>query len=556
MMSHGLKVEASPFIPFFGSEEIERLERLAALADVALSRQGLVEDQRLLASIVESSNDAIIAETLDGTITAWNRGAEEIYGYSAPEVVGKSVKMLVPDDLDDVDDLLGRVQAGAAIEHYETRRRTKQGRAIDVSLSVSPLRDSSGQIVGASVVARDVSEAVRLRAELHEQATALKGARIEAERANASKTEFLSRMSHELRTPLNAILGFAQLLEMDDLDADQRDSAVQIIKGGRRLLELINEVLDITRVESGQLAMSLESVPVDEAVRSTVELIRPLAEERSIELAVDMPPDAELHVRADRQRLDQVLLNLLSNAVKYNVDGGKVTVHVRELPDEKIRMGIRDTGPGVADEDIPRLFTPFDRLHAEHTGIEGTGLGLALCKSLVEAMDGRIQVDTGDGSGTTFWVELGAAAPPEPKPAVVKLPDSAAATAGPFTLLYIEDNLSNRRLIEQVLTHRPGVSLLAAMTGNLGLDLARQHAPDVVLLDLHLPDLEGAEVLARLRKDPRTKHVPVVILSADATPTQVKRFMAAGAQDYLTKPIDVPEFLALLDRLLNTKDQA
>ncbi|MQA98818.1 MAG: PAS domain S-box protein [Actinobacteria bacterium] len=554
MRSHRLVVAASPFMPFFGSEEIERLEHLAALADVALSRQSLLEDQRLLAAIVESSNDAIIAKTLDGTITAWNRGAERIYGYGAQEIVGESVRLLLPPgDSDDVTAILAKVGAGEVIDHYETKRRTKQGQVIDVSLSGSPLRDGSGKVVGASVIARDVTEEVRLRAELHDQARTLEAAREEAERANTSKTEFLSRMSHELRTPLNAILGFAQLLEMDDLDPGQRDSTAQIVKGGRRLLELINEVLDIAKVETGQLTMSLEAVPVREAVRSTVDLIRPLADQRSIELVIDIPADGETHVIADRQRLEQVLLNLLSNGVKYNVEGGRVSVHLLDPGDDVVRIGVRDTGPGIADEDKPRLFAPFERLGADQAGIEGTGLGLALSKSLVEAMAGRLEVDSGDGSGSVFWVELPASGPPAAQTAVPAVLDAAGRAEGTHTLLYIEDNLSNRRLIEQVLAHRPGVSLIAAMTGNLGLDLAREHGPDLVLLDVHLPDLEGAEVLARLRKDPRTKEVPVVILSADATPGQIRRFMAAGAQDYLTKPIDVPEFLAMLDRLLAEK---
>jgi len=540
MRSHRLTVSVSPFTPFFGEEEVSRLHALTALADVALERNILFDDQRFLAGIVESSSDAILTKSLDGTITSWNHGAETMYGYRAEEVVGKPVSILLAPGVDDVTAILDKVRSGQSVAHYETKRVAKDGRSLSVALTVSPIRDRSGRVIGASTIARDVTEAARLQQEL-------KLAQIEAERANSFKTEFLSRISHELRTPLNAILGFAQLLELDELTPDQRESIEQITKGGQRLLALINDILDISRIESGSIALSLEPVSVTTVVRDALALIKPLADDRGIQLRIE--PTDDMHVLADQQRLGQTLLNLLSNAVKYNVDRGTVSVTPRAVGSDRIRIGVTDTGPGIAEEELSNLFTPFQRLGAEQTSVEGTGLGLSLSQGLVEAMGGTLEVDTGEGEGTTFWVELRAA---RQEALGASQPSTAADMPQQVSgkVLYIEDNLSNLKLIERLLEGRTEVSLISAMTGNLGLDLAQQHVPDLILLDLHLPDLQGDAVLARLRKDPRTAAIPVVMLSADATATQIQRLLAVGARDYLTKPINVSGFLRLLDRFL------
>ena len=370
-----------------------------------------------------------------------------------------------------------------------------------------------------------------------------------ADHANRAKSDFLSRMSHELRTPLNGILGFAQLLEMESLPADQEESVAQILKAGRHLLGLINEVLDISRIETGRLQLSLEPVPVGETLRGALDIVRPLAAQHGIALHAGAA-DERQHVLADRQRLQQVLLNLLSNAVKYNRTGGTVAVSCEEILGERLRILVRDTGHGISPDKLDRLFTPFDRLGAEGTGVEGTGLGLALSKHLVDVMGGTLDVTSQVGVGSTFAVELPLTAAPvealEPRggaPTVDPAPPDAR-----MVVLYIEDNLSNLRLIEQVLGRRPRTTLLSAMQGRLGLDLAREHRPDLILLDLHLPDLPGQEVLRRLLDEPRTREIPVLILSADATPGHVERLLAAGARAYLTKPLDVRQLLALVDK--------
>jgi len=380
---------------------------------------------------------------------------------------------------------------------------------------------------------------------------ALKRAQEEADRANQAKSEFLSRMSHELRTPLNAILGFAQLLEIGSLNDKQRESIDFILKGGHHLLGLINEVLDIARVEAGRLSLSLEPVSAREVVQESLDLVRPLAAEMGIHLDVPGTAVPERNILADRQRIKQVLLNLLANAIKYNRRGGRVTLSCAE-PEAGQRIEVSDTGPGIPPDKMARLFTPFERLGAEGTSIQGTGLGLALSKRLVEAMGGTLGVESAVGKGSTFWVEFSTAESPlervRGQDAIT--PVVVGARSGAATVLYVEDNVSNFKLIEELMALRPGVKLIPAMQGRMGLDLARQHHPHVILLDVHLPDISGDEVLRRLRDDPETRHIPVVVISADATSRQIDRLRAAGAREYLTKPLDIKKLLALLDQLL------
>ena len=356
-----------------------------------------------------------------------------------------------------------------------------------------------------------------------------------------------------LRTPLNAILGFGQLLERHNPTEVQRLRVKQITTAGHHLLKLINEVLDISRIESGNLQLSLEPVCIAEVLAEALELMRPLATQRQIELSAASCVDTSYFVLADRQRLIQVLLNLVANALKYTPEGGKVTVACSSGAKDKLRVAIHDTGPGIAPEKLTRLFTPFDRLGAEQSSVEGTGLGLALSQRLIEAMNGSVGVESTVGEGSTFWLEL-----PSVTPALVALPTGEQRTAKPHptassgkrTVLYIEDNLSNLTLVQDILAEQPDIELLAAMQAQLGLDLARKHVPDLILLDLHLPDLAGSQVIAELRRNEKTRDIPVVVISADATARQINLLMAAGAYAYLTKPLDVAEFLRVVEEAL------
>jgi len=378
-------------------------------------------------------------------------------------------------------------------------------------------------------------------------------AKLSAERANQAKSEFLSRMSHELRTPLNAVLGFAQLLEMEALSPEQQQHVQHIIKGGQHLLVLINEVLDIARIEAGHMTLSLEPVPVSVIIGEAVDLVRPQAAARNIQLITPAARE-ETYVRAEQQRLKQVLLNLLSNGVKYNRKGGTLTVSGQAVPEGRYRLTVTDTGGGMPPALLSRLFTPFDRLEAD-SSTEGTGLGLVLSRSLITAMGGTISVDSMVGQGTSFSVELLLSEHPVTPAATVsaKIPIAAPRSGGAFTVLYIEDNLSNYQLVERLVERRPGVKLLSAMQGKLGVELAVSHRPDLILLDLNLPDIQGDEVLLRLRERPETAGIPVVLLSADAMQKQIDKLLAAGAREYLTKPIDVVQFYAVLDKILMTK---
>jgi CheY-like chemotaxis protein len=375
--------------------------------------------------------------------------------------------------------------------------------------------------------------------------------REQAEQANQAKSEFLSRMSHELRTPLNAVVGFGQLLELEDLERSQREGVEQILKGGRHLLDLINDVLDISRIESGTMSMSLEPVDLGSMLADALSMIRPLADTAEVRLTADPADAADVYVYADHHRLKQVLVNVLSNAVKYNRPGGEVGAHCEELPGARIELAIADSGVGITPDKLERLFAPFDRLGAESTDVEGTGLGLAVSMHLMEAMGGTIKAESRPGAGTTMRLELGRAQQPtetvEDRGAVRA--EGNGSRRG--TVVYIEDNPSNLKLVERAFEHLPGVLLIPATRGMTGLDLIRTHRPDLVLLDLHLPDISGADVLGQLKRDHSTAAIPVVVVSADATPRQVERLEAAGAVGYMTKPIDIGLLLKTVDANLS-----
>lgn len=473
---------------------------------------------------------------------AVNQAAVDCYGFSREEFLSMNIKDIRPNE--DVAALLDDVSQFSS-ETTRWRHRKKNGTEIDVEITARSISFNGHE--ARLVLVNDVTE--RLRGE-----KVIEQAKDEADRANKAKSEFLSRMSHELRTPLNAILGFGQLLERQNPTQTQRGRIQHVINAGRHLLGLINEVLDISRIEAGRMQLSLEPVCVAEAIGETIDLMRPLAQKRRMTLRVDVDLDASAHVHADRQRFKQVLLNLLTNAVKYTPVSGKVTVSCAANGNDKLRIRVADTGSGIAQEKLARLFTPFDRLGAEQSGVEGTGLGLALSQRLMQAMGGSIGVENSSHAGSTFWLELPRAESPLEK-STSRKPQThrrqACEGGKKRTVLYIEDNLSNLTLIEQLLEERPEIELLTAMQGQVGLDLARDQSPDLVLLDLHLPDLPGWQVLSQLKANEATTEIPVVVISADATSNQTTRLLKAGAVHYLTKPLDVVEFFRVLDMTLS-----
>jgi PAS domain S-box-containing protein len=504
-----------------------------------------------LAAIVEASDDAIIGKTLDGSITSWNPAAERIYGYTPSETVGQNISMLtLPDREAEVEQIMASVARGVAVRHLETKRRCKDGRVIDVSVTVSPIRDGNGEIVGAATVARDTTN--QRQAE-YERLRMLE-ATARAEGANRAKSDFLARMSHELRTPLNSIMGFSQLMQMEGLQPRQQKHASLVLKAARHLLQLINEVLDLTSIEAGRLSVSPEPVALADAVNEAIELIAPLALERDVTVHADTTGLAgDGHVMADRNRLKQVLLNLLSNAIKYNRAGGKVEISFTTIATHHVQTRIADTGTGIRADQLPKLFEPFERLGAKPAETEGTGLGLSISKALLEAMGGTIGVQSVPGSGTTFSIELAKAARQDLGPEAQRQ-DARLRQLNTLEkqrrILYIEDNLSNLTLVEQILGRYPAIKLLSAIQGTLGLDLAREHQPHLIILDMHLPDISGIEVLKRLKSEQATRDIPVVVLTADASKTQADHARRLGASDYLTKPLDIVSFIETISHHL------
>lgn len=373
------------------------------------------------------------------------------------------------------------------------------------------------------------------------------------DKPDKANSEFLSRVGHELRGPLNAIIGFGQLLETRDLGERERADVEQILTAGRHMLDLIASVLEIWRLDAGGDDAASEPVDICALVRDAVELTAPLREERGLELSLELPPSA-VHCLADPRRTSKAVLNVLSNAMKYNRDHGSVTVAVADQGDA-VDVRVTDTGVGIAAELMPRLFDPFDRLGAEHTGIEGIGLGLPVSKRYIERMRGRIGVTSVPGSGTTVTLRLPtahAAAVPAAAMAAVAAPPSCTAVR---TVLSIEDKRTNAALLEHLLAGRPEVRLLTARDGRTGLDTARSELPALVLLDLNLRDMHGIDVLRALRAGEQTSGVPVVVLSADATPGRAEELMRAGAQECLTRPVDVGELLRVLDGALQALER-
>ena len=500
--------------------------------------------------IVASPGIIQVANLTDDTVTYVSPNIEQILGYTPDEVIGVAgfwLNRMHPDHREQFLEKRRQVhKERARLLEYDAPVLHKNGTYRWLYSLVRYEYDQTGTPLRGLAYGVDVTD----RKSVEETVRQAKEA---AERANQAKSDFLSRMSHELRTPLNAILGFAQLLEMEAFSTESQENVGHIIKGGQHLLQLINEVLDIATMDSRRLTLSLEPVSLYEVIRESLDLVGPLAAQHRITLVIDEALGPDAHVMADRQRLKQVILNLVSNGIKYNRQDGTLEVSHEESADARVRINVRDTGQGLSPEKLQRLFVPFERLGLERVGIDGAGIGLALSKGLVELMGGVIGVESQVGRGSTFWVELASAESPDEQYQRMRadVPPPAAAGGTPTrpirTLLYIEDNLSTVTLIQRVLAQRPEVKLLTAMQGRMGVDLARQHQPDLILLDIHLPDLTGDEVLRRLQEDPQTRTIPVVVLSADPAADHAEQLLALGARAMLTKPLDVEKLFAILD---------
>jgi signal transduction histidine kinase/ActR/RegA family two-component response regulator len=374
-----------------------------------------------------------------------------------------------------------------------------------------------------------------------------------AESASRAKSEFLSRMSHELRTPLNAILGFAQILRLRGatLTPSEREQQVQQIEtAGWHLLELINEVLDLARIESGAMTVSREPVALQALVADCVQMVQPAARSMAVELVDKVAGAPPVQVMADRTRLKQVVTNLLSNGVKYNRRGGRVTLTVRAVDPAWVELAVEDTGRGFSDAQLRNLYQPFNRLGADTTQVEGAGIGLVITKRLTELMGGSLDLVTDEGRGSVFTLRMRHAGEPAAAPTAERAPPQAAAPARPKLVLYIEDNPSNVELLRGVLSLRPGLQLIDANEGLSGLALAHERQPDLIVVDIALPGMDGYQVCGHLRAHPDFATRPIIALSANAMQADIQKGRAAGFDAYLTKPLDVPVILAQIDQLL------
>lgn len=633
------------------------------------------KERALLASLVESTDDGLFGQDAKGLITSWNRGAEKIFGYRADEVIGSSIMRLVPTSAQSFErEIQRKIVAGEQVGNFEAVRRAKNGRQFPASITISPLKDRAGKVVGASKVLRDITdrklaedalrqsewrlagilrqspagiiqadaagrmtlvnrrwcemlgyaedellgrstvevthsssrdatlETVRALREGAESAqleklflrkdgsiltaqsnvTAMRSpqgeflgliavimdisdrkkfelelqiAKTEAETANLAKSDFLSNMSHELRSPLNAILGFAQLIDTSSPPPtnSQKRAVEQILKAGWFLLKMINEILDLAQIEAGKLPVRMEAVSVGDIINECKDMVEAQAQSRDIRMTFKRP-NLPTYVYADRTRLTQVLINLLTNAIKYNKLGGTIVIDCQLSTQGRVRVSVKDSGDGLKPEEVTQLFERFNRLGRETGDEEGTGIGLVMSKKLIELMKGDIGVESAKGEGSVFWVELPLAEAPSSAPAMIEssaVVQASILVAGPMrTVLYVEDNAANLMLVADCIERRHDIHLMSAPDGPTGVRVALNSKPDVILMDINLPGINGLEAMRMLSQYPATKHIPVIALSANAMPRDVELYLAAGFFRYLAKPINIIELMETLNSAL------
>ncbi len=536
---------------------LKTLSKARSTAEQSIREFG--ESEERFKILLNSTAEAIYGIDLHGNCTFTNKACIQMLGFTDSEqLLGKNMHDLIHYahsdgshmDVNDCRIFKAFIEGKGSHVDDEVLWRS-DGSNFPAEYWSYPLH-INGEIEGAVVTFVDITERQQSIEKINQ-------ARSEAEQANLAKSEFLSRMSHELRTPMNSILGFGQLFQMEKtLNVTQKKSIQHILDSGKHLLNLINEVLDISRIESGHIELLPELVPINSVIRETLESVQPQANERHLNFELINHSDDQLYVFADRQRLKQVLLNFLSNAVKYNREGGSVTIMNELMPETEagiipVRISITDTGLGISASNITKLFMPFERIGAETTPTEGTGLGLAVVKKLIDAMGGKIGVESLLGKGSTFWIEFPRSVDhlkSHKNLNTLKI-DDLNPTNKPGTILYIEDNLSNIELVEQIIaSQRLNIRLITNMNGMQALPLAIKYEPDLILLDLNLPDVQGYEVLMLLQAEIKTSAIPIVVISADAMPQQLAKLLKAGARNYLTKPLDVPAFLLEVDKWL------
>ncbi len=477
----------------------------------------------------------------------------DISGYSRDELMGQNHRLLFSGEhpAEFFVDLWKTISSGKTW-HGEIKNKKKDGRYYWVSTTIVPALNDKGKPVQYFGIRTEITENKELEAELILSKEA-------ADRANQAKSEFLSSMSHELRTPMNAVLGFAQMLEFnpkEPLSDAQKDCVGHIMTGGQHLLDLINDILDLAQIEAGKVDLSIEDILPIMIIEDCLPLITSMAGERGIEVSVSDAIAEAPKIRTDHVRIKQVLLNLLSNAIKYNRENGSISIGCENTADSMLRIMVTDTGAGIPKDKQGELFKPFSRLGAENTETEGSGIGLVVCKDLVKLMHGVIGLESETGKGSTFWIEL-----PLCGSQHNEIVETTEALEAPImeelpgmrgTVLYVEDNPANIRLMEMIVNHVKGLTLISTHTGEFGIELARAEHPDVIILDINLPGMNGIEVLKQLRRYDGTKDIPVLALSAAATQKDIEKGLNAGFQSYQTKPIKVPKIIDAIRTALET----
>ena len=525
---------------------------IASISDIS-DRKDTEKALRQFAAIVESTDDAIIGMDLNGLITSWNNAARELYGYSAEEVIGRNVSILIPPEhFRDERQILTKIRGGERLVHYETIRMAKDGRRIAVSLTVSPIQDASGVLIGASKIARNITERRRVEAEREELLRREHEARAEAEVANRVKDEFLANLSHELRTPLNAIVGWSSMLCNNQLTPDETQRAVEIInRNAKAQTQLIESVLDVSRIVSGKMQFDSRPVEVEKVVESAIDSMRPAADAKNIKFRVHVSSNIA-PVSGDFNRLQQIVWNLLSNAVKFSPSGAEIDVQLKTVAG-LVQIVIKDNGQGISADFLPHVFERFRQGDASTTKkFGGLGLGLAIVRHLVELHGGSVQAESqGEGKGSTFTVTLPTMSGSLSRLEPVSCPEDLAAKPllRGLKILLVEDETDTRDLLNQMLSGCDA-EVRAADSVSVAFNLLTDWQPDILISDISMPEVDGYSFIRQVRDGNHHANVPAIALTAHARDEDRQIALTAGFQDHLAKPVSLAELARAIGRLV------